>query len=187
MVAYLNGVGLLDVVTKPSSPPEEEESSSASSEQKQASSPSPEKSTHQRNMAYAILINTMAPSVLHLVQAAPLGDPHAVWQALLNNYERSTLSSKAALRRQLHLSKLKDGETFSSFVQRVNEGARLLTTMGDKVSDPECFTVILNGLPDTFDPIIPTLEADSDLTYEAACNRIRDYELTQVALKAESW
>ena len=179
MVAYLNGVGLLDVVTKPPPSPEEDDSSSsASSEQKKEVSPlSPEKSLQQRNVAYSILINAMAPAVLHLVQAAPLGDPHAVWQALLDNYERSTLSSKAALRRQLHLSKLKDGETFSSFVQRVNESARLLTTMGDKVSDPECFTVILNGLPDSFDPIVTTLEADSDITYETACNRIRDFEL----------
>jgi hypothetical protein len=132
MVAYLNGVGLLDVVTKPPSLEEKKKESSLDDPDAEKLL---EKSLQQRNMAYSILVNSMAPSVLHLIQAAPLGDPHSVWQALLNNYERSTLASKATLRRQLHLSKLKDGETFSSFVQRVNEGARLLTTMGDKVSE----------------------------------------------------
>lgn len=191
MSAFLDAQGLLPLVTVPEISDEESKDSknraptpkkdknSQSSSSSSSSSSSGEqvsKFLALKKTAYFYLVNSIGENVIHLIRSAPNGEPHAVWHLLLANYERSTVASKASLRRQLYSNRMKEQESFSVFINRINELVRTLKGMGEHISDSECFAVVLNGLRPDFDPIVVHLEV-SEVDYNTACNHIRDYEV----------
>jgi hypothetical protein len=61
---------------------------------------------------------SMPNPLVHLVAAIPDGQPHVVWKALLDEFQRDTMSSRLALRRQLHNSEL-GNQDFSEYIANI--------------------------------------------------------------------
>jgi hypothetical protein len=152
--------------------------SSSSSPVSSASPSSPlvdGKETELKKWLYNMLVASVGESVLPLIRSVPRGDPLGVWKALLSHYERNTFAHKRQLRRELHSTVMKDNESFSVFAERINELVRVLTGMGEVISDADRAAALLDGLPKSFAPIVITIEA-LDKDYFSMVEMIKDFE-----------
>ena len=84
------------------------------------------------------------------------------------------MASKRKLRQQFHTSQLKAGDSFTVY-SAINSMARKLQSMGEQITESEKLAALLNGLPDSFDPIVTVVECLTDITYSEACIKIQDF------------
>jgi hypothetical protein len=126
--------------------------------------------------AYNIFMMTLSTPQLHLVIDVPRGNAHGVWTRLLQKYERTTVASKSQLRNQLHNIRCDDGdlESIERYISRIKELVILLTNMNSRISNDDLIYILFKGLPDTFTSLVDTLQTQETLTFEQACDHIRD-------------
>ena len=67
------------------------------------------KFTSRRNCALATIVLAVKPSLLYLFGDPE--DPIVVWKKLRDQFQKKTWVNRLALRRKLHTSQLKDGES----------------------------------------------------------------------------
>jgi len=98
----------------------------------------------------------VSAEVMHIVRASE--DPAAIWKSF-----RTTLGSKGwtkrlALRRQLFYTGRQNTQSMRSWANGIRELARKITDLGGTVSDDDLIVVLTNKLPDSYQPLIVSLE-----------------------------
>jgi hypothetical protein len=102
----------------------------------------------------------MPDSLVHIVQDIDVGKPYLIWRALLAEFQRDTMSSRLALRRVLYNSHL-GNKDFSEYVAGIRNVVKRIKSLGDHIDDTALVTSILNGLPESFDPVITSISVAS--------------------------
>ena len=126
--------------------------------------------------AYNIFMMTLSTEQLHLVIDVPRGNAHGVWIRLLQKYERQSVATKTQLRNQLHNVKCYDGDidSIEKYIARIKELVILLSNMNSRISNDDLIYILFKGLPDSYASLIDTLQTNDKLTFDQACDHIRD-------------
>ena len=85
-----------------------------------------------------------------------------VWKKLRDHFQKKTWANKLELRRKLYALRLKDGESVQEHIKRMTEIFEELSVIDDPVSDDDRVVHLLASLPDSFDMLVTTLEANSE-------------------------
>jgi len=169
MTAYLEALGLLEVVVQ--------EPSVAVASGSASSSVSSGKSTEDKaKKAYSILVSSLMDEQLSLVINVSSGNAHGVWTVLLRRYERKTTASKSHMWSKLHSSKMESKEDFDMYAARITQMIISLEEMGEKVSQSQQIHILLNGLPSSYKSLVQALRINDKLEFVEACTHIRDCE-----------
>ena len=159
MLAYLALKGLAKVVT--------EEENEFSKDKDYES---------KRHSAYALLLLSLSNEQARLVMDVPSGDAAGLWKSLLQIYECKTTLSLVYTRRLLYGCKMSKVESFDSYLAKLKELIGKLEDMREKISDSEAIFILLNGLPDDYSSIVSAMEINDKITFQAACDNIRNYQ-----------
>ena len=104
----------------------------------------------------------------------------ALWETILNIFERHTLVNKLRARREFYTVTMKPGEKVLPYMNRVRQRGATLKSMGVDVDDKEIAMAALNGLPARYEYIITALDAVSDresrFTYDLVKSRLLQEE-----------
>jgi len=169
MTAYLEAMGLLEVVVQ--------EPSLAVASGSASSSVSSGKSTEDKaKKAYSILVSSLMDEQLSLVINVSSGNAHGVWTVLLRRYERKTTASKSHMWSKLHSSKMESKEDFDMYAARITQMIISLEEMGEKVSQSQQIHILLSGLPSSYKSLVQALRINDKLEFVEACTHIRDCE-----------
>ena len=104
--------------------------------------------TDRKAKAFSFLVTSLNSDTLSLFRAhTPKRDPHALWTAMVQHYERDTAASKHAIRAMMMSQRLGEGEDISVYVSRINSYSERLTAMHVTFGDGELLFYLLNGLP----------------------------------------
>jgi hypothetical protein len=82
----------------------------------------------------AWLALSMPDSLVHIVQDIDVGKPYLIWRALLAEFQRDTMSSRLALRRELYNSHL-GNKDFSEYVAGIRNVVKRIKSLGDHIDD----------------------------------------------------
>ena len=135
-----------------------------------------------------LLLSLQSRTLSQLVRNVPVGDAYGVWQLLLGKFERKTIASQIQLWDELHGEKLASGESIDAYVARIQGLSVLLTDMGETLSDGLLKTVLLKGLPASFDPVVPSLRLQAKtLSFDDMVTHLEDHqESMQIKDRKES-
>eukprot|EP00734_Pompholyxophrys_sp_LG126_P000258 Pompholyxophrys_sp_v1_NODE_75_length_2370_cov_2.187041.p1 type:complete len:116 gc:universal NODE_75_length_2370_cov_2.187041:1809-1462(-) len=67
------------------------------------------------------------------------------------------------------------GLDVDSLVHDINALADQLTCLGDQISEEEKLAALMNGLPESFDHVITTLQIQPEINYTESVKAILDY------------
>jgi hypothetical protein len=177
VLAYLQTLGLKDIVvsgteTRGASSNNSSSSSSSSSSSKR----SVEEVSTKSERAYAILLNLLSDEVIDLVAHVEAGDAHGVWTVLLETYEtKSTASLCYTLDQFMNIKFDDDRESFDVYKAKFMNLLVSLKEMGEVVSVAIQRYVILRGLPSTYEALVQSLKINDKLSMEETYIHIKDY------------
>lgn len=115
----------------------------------------------RRDRALALIVLSIEPSLLYLI-----GDPEnpvTVWTKLADQFQKKTWANKLELRRKLYSLHLKEGESVQNHVRAMTEIFEALAVIGDPVSEEDCVVHLLASLPESFNMLVTTLEANPEV------------------------
>ena len=95
----------------------------------------------------------------HLNHVRDVTSAKDMWTAIRNLFERHTLLNKLAARRRFYTATMENGEKVLTFINRVQQLASTLKSMGIDVDDKEVAMAVLNGLPPQYENLIVALDA----------------------------
>ena len=171
VLAYLQTLGLKDIVVSGTATRGASSSSSGSSGKR-----SGEEISSKSERAYAILLNLLDDEVIDLVAHVEAGDAHGVWTVLLETYETKSTASLCYTLDQFMNIKFDDGrESFDVYKARFMNLLVALKEMGEVVSLAIQRYVILRGLPDTYEALVQSLKINDKLSMEETYIHIKDY------------
>ena len=107
--------------------------------------------------ALATIVLSVDPSLLYMIGDSE--DPVAVWKLLSGQFQKATWANRLALRRRLHLLRLKEGESVQDHIKAITEIFNELSMIGDEVKVEDKVVWLLASLPDSFDMLLTALEA----------------------------
>ena len=87
------------------------------------------------------------------------GDANGVWKILLSKYERKTMASQHHTRGKLLAMKMERGESFDSYLARIQDVRVTLASMNSPVTDSELVFVVLEGLPAAYEIVVENLKS----------------------------
>jgi hypothetical protein len=128
--------------------------------------------------AHRMLLQCLPDELLHLLSTVKSGDAHSVWLIILKKHERNTVANQHHTRGKLHTIKMERGESFDSYLARIQEIQIRLVEMNSPVSDNELIYLVLNGLPESYNLVVHTLQAKNGVTLEDIAEACRDYQET---------
>lgn len=171
VLAYLQTIGLKDIVVSGTETRGASSSSSGSSGKR-----SGEEISSKPEKAYAILLNLLDDEVIDLVAHVEAGDAHGVWTVLLETYETKSTASLCYTLDQFMNIKFDDRrESFDVYKARFMNLLVALKEMGEVVSLAIQRYVILRGLPDTYEALVQSLKINDKLSMEETYIHIKDY------------
>ena len=126
--------------------------------------------------AYTILLLALSDEQLSMMMDVESGNAYEVWKRLHDKYERKTQVNKILLRKQLHTLHMNENESVDMYITRLKQLVVQLQGVGDQVTENEKLTVLVSGLPDEYNSLVDMLSVNTDITFENACNLLRDRE-----------
>lgn len=175
VLAYLQPLGLKDVVVNPELEDENvgTQSSSSSTSSKRGADASVA-SQRKAEKAYGILLNLLEDQLIDLIANVEPGNAHGVWKVLLETYEaKSTATLCHTL--DLFMNITFKSESFDMYKARFLNLVQRLKEMGETVSPAIQRYVLLKGLPASYDSLVQSLKVNDKLTIEQVCIHIKDY------------
>jgi hypothetical protein len=86
-------------------------------------------------------------------------DPKEIWDKLENVHMARGLATRLALRRRFHSMSKDDLQSMQSYIAIVQDVARRLEDLGAKISDEEIILALTEGLPQSYESLIVSLDA----------------------------
>ena len=112
----------------------------------------------RKDRALAIVVLSVDTMLVYILGEPT--DPVEVWKTLSEQYQKKTWTNHLNLRRRLHSLKLKDGESVQSHVKEMTEIFNELAIVGDTIEDDDRVVYLLASLPESYDVLVTTLEAN---------------------------
>ena len=132
----------------------------------------------KKNRALAIIVLSVDPSLLYLLGEP--SEPNEVWTTLENQFQKKTWANKLALRRKLHSTKMKEGESVQEHIKAMTELFNELSVVGDAIKDEDKVIYLLASLPDSYNTLVTALEANETVPkMETVTERILHAERKQ--------
>ncbi|KAK2578197.1 hypothetical protein KPH14_011654 [Odynerus spinipes] len=99
-----------------------------------------------------------------------------VWESLQNYHEKSTLTSKVYLFRQICKMHLSETGNMEAHVATMQELVDKLTALGEEIKDPFFVAMLLSSLPDSYGTMITALESrpEEELTLSFVKGKLID-------------
>jgi len=110
-----------------------------------------------------------------------MDDPAKIWTKLQTVHKSRGFATRMTLRRRFHAMEKQEEQTMQSYINQVQELAGKLTDLRSEISDEEIILVLTQGLPDSYDSLIVSLDATApaDLTVDAVIARLINEESRQ--------
>jgi hypothetical protein len=125
---------------------------------------------------YALLVNSLSNDILSLFAASANGDPHVLWDALVQHYERNTTANRHATRALLMGQRLGEGEDISVYVSRILSLSQRLKSMGQLISEEDQLYVLFSGLTHEYTSYSAMLQLRDKLTFVDAVKCLKDQQ-----------
>jgi hypothetical protein len=111
---------------------------------------------------YLTIYNSLHTNQHHLIQGIPLGDTFALWTTIQNFYQRKSLAARRVLMSSFWsmTGYMRSGSNLDLFVAHLEDLARRLNEMGEKVAASHILGSLLNGLPKEYEAIITVIDAE---------------------------
>lgn len=108
-----------------------------------------------------------------------LKDPKVIWETLAGIHVARGLATRLALRRKFLRLVKDEAETMSAWVGRVKRMAFQLVAIGVEVSDEDRILALTNGLDDTYESFVISLDstAPQNLTLDYVVDRLLNDEM----------
>lgn len=131
--------------------------------------------------AKAFLVMRVMPSQLVHMQAS---DPREVWLSLERIHRALGLSTRIGYRRSFLTARKGDDQSMQAWVTEVRRLAQLLESAGVDVDDEDVILVLTMGLPETYSPVVVSLDATHPdvLTVDFVIARLLNEEKRQAQL-----
>lgn len=99
-----------------------------------------------------------------------------MWDALQRYYQKSTLTSKVYLFRQICNMKLTEIGDMEIHIATMQELVDKLTALGDEIKDHLIVAILLSSLPDSYSTLITALESrpEEELTLNMVKGKLID-------------
>jgi hypothetical protein len=103
-----------------------------------------------------------------------LKTPRAAWLKLCAVFEQKGLASQVYLRRKLFTMKFAKGGSMQDHLNNISEVSNQLDAIGDPVKDRDLAIISLITLPESYKPLITTLESSpaDAITFDLICARL---------------
>ena len=115
----------------------------------------------KKDRALAIIVLAVDTSLLYLIDE--MDDPCAVWTKLQNNFQKKTWANKLRLRRKLHMTHLKDGNSVSDHIKEMTEMFNALAVIGEPICDDDQSLYLLASLPEAYDSLVTSLQSNEKM------------------------
>ena len=100
-------------------------------------------------------------------------DPFDAWNTLRDTYQSQDASNLLMYQSQLHSMRMFEGGVMEEYLMSVRELKNSLATLGDPVPDRTLVQMVLNGLPRSYEFVIPSLtNAPMFPTFEIVCSKL---------------
>ena len=87
----------------------------------------------------------------HLSHVKDATSAKHMWTCIKDLFERHTLLNKLAARRRFYTATMEEGEKVLTYINRVQQLAATLKSMGIEVDEKEVAMAVLNGLPPQYE------------------------------------
>jgi hypothetical protein len=110
-----------------------------------------------------------------------MDDPAKIWAKLETVHKSCGFATRMTLCRRFHGMAKQEEQTMQSYINQVQELAGKLTDLGSEISDEEVILVLTQGLPESYDSLIVSLDATppDDLTVDGVIARLINEESRQ--------
>ena len=140
----------------------------------------------RRQEAWSLLTLSIADSQFKYVRRSKNGDPADLWRILTEHFERNTLANRRLLKQRFHNTRMREGDDVTDFIDVLTTLANQLENLGDRLSDDDMYSALLNGLPDSFEPVETSLDAQRISRFDDAVVIITDFAEKR-ALKRQAY
>ena len=119
----------------------------------------------RRNKAAAVIVTSVKPELCYLLTSCD-DDPHDMWEALRQHFERDTTVNKVFLKKQLVMLKMQEGTPVQDHLRRMKELTDRLASINAAVDDEDQMVYLLSSLPESYSVLVTALETREGLTLQ---------------------
>lgn len=129
------------------------------------------------NIARALICLNVEDSQLQYVRNCR--SSKAAWDALKAMHEKSTLTNKVSVMRQMYDEKMEEGQSLEEHLGKMNDYFQKLTDLGETMKEINKVALILSSLPQSWHTIITALEVRDEeaLTLTLVESKLSDEEI----------
>src|SRR5271170_1643776 len=140
--------------------------------------------TKKAKKARKLIISTISASVMTYVEGER--NPAEMWRILEERYKPKTRVTLRQLQRQFNTIIMADDDgDMEKHLQNVERVKRQIEEQGEKVSDSNYISILLNCAPPRYNVVISILEAQDDVTSQIIINRLLEEYRKFQAVKEE--
>ena len=146
-----------------------------------------EKWKKKNRLAFNQMMLTISESELHHI--LNMDSAAEAWKKLKLVYQPKGLGKTIYLRKKLFTAKFNTGDSMKEHIKSITETVNQLRSIGSQIEDLDVALVLLSSLPDSFDPLVVSLEtfaSSQTLTSDAVINRLLDEERRRDEVKSNS-
>ena len=132
----------------------------------------------QRRTAWGTITQSLNnnPKLSAKVDNVDLGKVELLIRSIREQYYRTTVASKSALRDELMAARLEDHDSINEYITYVETLIKRLTGLGKTIDDEDKQYYLLKGLPDDYDPVKMSISTSEDpLAWERIVFKLRDF------------
>jgi len=139
----------------------------------------------RRDKALATIVLSLDTALIYLISNPE--DLAAVRKKLANQFEKKTWATRLDLCRRLHSMRFKDGDSAQEHIKTMIELFDALAVAGETVSDEDRVVYLLASLPDSYNVLVTSLEANAEVPkLEVVIERILHQERKTKEKEADS-
>ena len=151
-------------------------------------------SEKDKDKAYGIMVENIDRSLMGIVRSVPDDDPRQIITKLRDRFFLKAPSNMMALRDNLALLRLEEGEPVDTVIDKIDSIVQKLNSQGSNVTADEKIATLIRALPPTFDVFRAQLNAQAatgrdTFSYTDICDSLRVYEtsITSANMSMDSY
>ena len=103
----------------------------------------------KRKRALALICLSVRDEIIPFISS--LTDPYVCWETLANLYENRSVGRKLLLRNKLQMIRMKEDESVSTYLNRVQDIINQLAAVGENISKNQLVLQVLASFPDSWE------------------------------------